>query len=81
MMAAAKDMDDGEFWLPSDFLSDDFFAGEEKLNETESDEEDPVSGLSRQMTSHSFFNEANKSNNNNNSAFNGENPKVGIFLY
>ena len=74
-MAAAKDMDDGEFWLPSDFLNDDFFAGEEKQNDPESDEDDAVSGLTHQMKSHSFSNEESKS-----SILKGENPKVGIFF-
>lgn len=57
-LMAAKEMEDAEFWLPSDFLSDDIFAGEERINETESDEDDPVGpGLARQMTGHSFLND------------------------
>lgn len=54
-------MEDAEFWLPSDFLSDDIFAGEERINETESDEDDPVGpGLARQMAGNSFLNDEHK---------------------
>lgn len=63
-MMAAKEIDDAEFCLPSDFLSDDFFAGEKWAHETESDEDDPaVAGLARQMTGHPFLNGELKSPN------------------
>ncbi|KAK1297813.1 hypothetical protein QJS10_CPB14g01680 [Acorus calamus] len=82
----AEDLDDGEFWLPSEFLADDAFMEKdlsargsplvdekdlscfpcefpydsavsspvESVTETESDEEDLVAGLARQMGSSAF---------------------------
>lgn len=58
----ANEMDGGEFWLPSDFLTDDF-------NETESDEDESVTGLitTHQMNTHSLKTYS--------SALKGESPK------
>lgn len=55
-----KEMDDGEFWLPSDFLTDDLFAGEERVSETESDEDDPVAGITRQLKAQSLITDDHK---------------------
>lgn len=60
-LMAAKEMDDAGFWLPSEFLSDDLFAGEERVNELESDEDDlVVAGLAGQMSDHTFLNNEQK---------------------
>ncbi|XP_072954337.1 uncharacterized protein [Typha angustifolia] len=57
----AKEFEDAEFWLPSEFLDDDFFVEEEKsvtpvesVTGTESDEEEYMAGLTRRMA-HSFL--------------------------
>ncbi|XP_020267812.1 uncharacterized protein LOC109843293 [Asparagus officinalis] len=44
---------DSEFWLPSDILTDDFFADGEKPGESD-DDDDPVAALARQLMGHSL---------------------------
>ncbi|KAJ3668907.1 hypothetical protein LUZ60_010857 [Juncus effusus] len=69
-----KEMQDAVFWLPSEFLDDDFFAQEEKsrILLTESDEEeDCMAGLTKQMTRSILLNSENE-----HSALKTENPKV-----
>nr|GLL36258.1 uncharacterized protein LOC109150907 isoform X2 [Ipomoea trifida] len=56
-MAVDLDLDDGEFWLPPQFLADDDLkkgggfpsSPVESVNETESDEDEFISGLTRKM--------------------------------
>lgn len=70
-------MQDAVFWLPSEFLDDDFFAEEEKsrVSLTESDEdEDYMAGLTKQMTHSILLNDEKER-----SAIRSESPKVCIF--
>ncbi|XP_058099466.1 uncharacterized protein LOC131243863 isoform X2 [Magnolia sinica] len=107
----AEELDDGEFWLPSEFLADDIFMEEKKRKEgiengsgvyfpcefpyefdsfgsalsspvesvvgsteTESDEEDYMAGLSRQMA-HCMLQDAEKISS---PAHGNENPKTRV---
>ncbi|XP_078178893.1 uncharacterized protein LOC144573075 [Carex rostrata] len=69
-----KEMQDAVFWLPSEFLDDDFFAEEDKsrVSLTESDEdEDYMAGLTKQMTHSILLNDEKER-----SAIRSESPKV-----
>ncbi|KAJ1686471.1 hypothetical protein LUZ63_017861 [Rhynchospora breviuscula] len=69
-----KEMQDAVFWLPSEFLDDDFFAEEDKsrLSLTESDEdEDYMAVLTKQMTHSILLNDEKER-----TALKPDNPKV-----
>jgi hypothetical protein len=74
-----KEMQDAVFWLPSDFLDDDFFAEDVKsrVSLTESDEEeDYMAGLTKQMTHSILLNDEKER-----STIKSESPKVCFYLF
>lgn len=86
----AEKFEDGEFWLPAEFLDEDFFVKESRpaeergnrpsytggdiMMESESEEEDYIAGLTRQMA-HSFLGDEKVSSATNNSKIMGTSPQ------